>query len=90
MTLSVSVETGREEQALVLPLEALQGAREGSVQAQVLVLDGGHATAKSVQVGLRTLQAAQITQGLQAGDTVLLPPAKDGQRVRTQPPAKVR
>ncbi len=88
MTLSVSVETGREEQALVLPLQALQGAREGSVQAQVLVLDGGHATAKSVQVGLRTLQAAQITQGLQAGETVLLPPAKEGQRVRAQPPAK--
>jgi HlyD family secretion protein len=82
MTLSVSVETGREAQALVLPLEALQGAREGSAQAQVLVLNGGKATAKQVQVGLRTLQAAQISQGLQAGDTVLLPPAKEGMRVR--------
>lgn len=82
MTLSVSVETGREEQALVLPLQALQGAREGSAQAQVLVLEGGQATSRPVHVGLRTLQAAQITQGLQAGDTVLLPPAKEGQRVR--------
>lgn len=84
MTLSVSVETGHEAQALVLPLQALQGARAGSLQAQVLVLDGGKAVARPVQLGLRTLQAAQITQGLQPGDMVLLPPAQDGQRVRAQ------
>lgn len=84
MTVSVSVETGRKAQALVLPLDALQGAREGRAQAQVLVLDGGVATAKPVQVGMRTLESAEVTQGLQAGDTVLLPPAQAGQRVRAQ------
>jgi len=83
MTLSVNVETGRKAQALVLPLQALQGGKDGS-DAQVLVLDSGTATAKPVQVGLRTLEAAEITQGLQAGDTVLLPPAQAGQRVRAQ------
>lgn len=83
MTLSVSVETGRKADALVLPLQALHGSKDGSA-AQVLVLDGGTATAKPVQVGLRTLEAMEITQGLQAGDTVLLPPAQAGQRVRAQ------
>ena len=77
MTLSVAVETGQVDQALVLPLEALQGT-------QVLVLEGGKATPKPVQVGMRTLEAAQIQSGLQAGDTVLLPPAHAGQRVRAQ------
>ena len=84
MTLSVAVATGRKEQALVLPLQALQGAREGSAQAKVLVLDNGRAAARDVLVGLRTLEQAEITQGLQSGDTVLLPPAQDGQRVRPQ------
>lgn len=90
MTLSVSVETGRKDQALVLPLEALQAAREGGNAAQVLVLEEGKATAQPVQVGLRTLEAAEITQGLQAGDTVLLPPAQAGQRVRVHSPGGPR
>ena len=85
MTLSVNVETGRKEQALVLPLQALLGAKDGASAAQVLVLNGGVATEKPVQVGLRTLELAEITQGLAAGDTVLLPPAQAGQRVRPQP-----
>lgn len=77
MTLSVAVTTGQIDQALVLPLEALQGT-------QVLVLENGKATPQPVQAGLRTLEAVQIQTGLQAGDTVLLPPAQAGQRVRAQ------
>ncbi len=82
MTLSVSVETGRSDQALVLPLQALQAVKEGADHARVLVLQGRTAVPQTVQVGLRTLEAAEITQGLQAGDVVLLPPAQPGQRVR--------
>lgn len=82
MTLSVSVETGRRDQALVLPLQALQAVKEGADHARVLVLQGRTAVPQTVQVGLRTLEAAEITQGLQAGDVVLLPPAQPGQRVR--------
>ena len=85
MTLSVAVQTGHKDSALVLPLEALQGAREGSNQAHVLLLDAGKARLHAVQVGMRTLTQAEVLQGLQAGDTVLLPPAQDGQRVRAQP-----
>ena len=84
MTLSVSVETGRQDSALVLPLEAVQGARDGSAAASVLVLDGGTARPQPVQLGLRTLEQVQVTQGLAAGETVLLPPAQAGQRVRPQ------
>ena len=86
MTLSVSVETGRQAQALVLPLEALAGAQQGN-QSQVLVLEGGKAVARAVTVGMRTLEAVQVTAGVQAGDVVLLPPAQVGQRVRAQMPA---
>ncbi|MDO4592168.1 MAG: efflux RND transporter periplasmic adaptor subunit [Comamonadaceae bacterium] len=75
MTVSVAVETGRVDPALVVPLEALHGA-------QVLVLQNGVATLQSVQIGLRTLEAVHIQSGLNAGDTVLLPPARVGQRVR--------
>lgn len=84
MTVSVAVETGRVAQALVLPLQALHGAQDGSPQAQVLMLEGGQAIAQPVQMGLRTLEAAEITQGLKSGDTVLLPPAQAGQRVRAR------
>jgi HlyD family secretion protein len=82
MTVSVLVETGAEPQAVVLPLDALQPQSDGSIQ--VLVLKEGKATAQPVQVGLRTLEAAHIAQGVQVGDVVLLPPARAGQRVRPQ------
>lgn len=90
MSLSVQVETGRQAQALVLPLQALQGLREGHSAAQVLVLQDGRATLRPVQVGLRTLEAAEIVDGLHAGDTVLLPPAQAGQRVRAAAPQQER
>lgn len=91
MTLSVAVETGRQDKALVLPLQALEGAGsvgpgQGGSVGSVLVLEDGKAIARPVQLGLRTLEAVQITGGLQVGDTVLLPPAQAGQRVRPQSP----
>ena len=36
-----------------------------------VVLDG-HVQARSVKLGLRTLDAAEVLQGLEVGDTVLL------------------
>lgn len=77
MTLSVAVKTGKVDQALVVPLQALHGS-------EVLVLDDGKATPRPVQLGLRTLEAAQVQSGLQAGELVLLPPAQPDQRVRAQ------
>ena len=81
MTLSVEVETARREQALVLPLAALQPTANG--QTMVLVVADGHAKARSVQLGLRTLDAAEVLQGLAAGDAVVL-------RGDVSPDARVR
>lgn len=82
MTLSVEVETARRERALVLPLAALRSSTpQGS--ATVLIAADGRARSRSAQLGLRTLDAAEVTSGLVAGDLVLLGGAvQDGQRVR--------
>jgi len=82
MTLSIEVETARRDAALVVPTSALRG--DGSAAtATVLVERDGRAEARKVRLGLRTLEAAEVLDGLAAGDTVLLgTTAKPGQRVR--------
>ena len=82
MTLSIEVETARRDAALVVPTSALRG--DGSA-ATVLVERDGRAEARKVRLGLRTLEAAEVLDGLAAGDTVLLgTTAKPGQRVRAE------
>jgi HlyD family secretion protein len=71
MTLSVEAVTGQREQALVLPLAALRpGSTEGD--ARVLLSIDGRATERRVTLGLRTLDQAEVSAGLSAGDTLLL------------------
>ena len=71
MTLSVEVETGRRDRALVLPLSALRTqAADGS--AIVLVVADGHTRERKVRLGLRTLDAVEVLDGIVAGDRVLL------------------
>jgi HlyD family secretion protein len=95
MTLSISVETGRRDSALVLPLAALRGPADPAAgtaaagaaasgdTATVWVLQDGRAQPRLVRLGLRTLDAAEVLQGLAAGDTVLLGSgAAPGQKVR--------
>ena len=82
MTLSVEVETARRDSALVLPLVLLRGDA-----ASVWVLQDQRAELRRVRLGLQTLDAAEVLDGLAAGDTVLQGKAlQDGQRVRIQPP----
>ncbi len=84
MTLSVEVETGRRTRALVLPLRALRTQSAGE-SATVLVADAGHAQARTVRLGLRSLSAVEVLEGLAEGDEVLLGGSlKAGNRVRTQ------
>jgi HlyD family secretion protein len=82
MTLSVEVETARRDNTVVIPLAALRdGASAG--QAFVLVLEDGRAVQRSVQLGLRTLSAAEASSGLSAGETVLIGRALvPGQRLK--------
>ena len=84
MTLSVEVETARRERTLVLPQAALRGPVEGD-QATVMVLQEGRAQARPVRVGLRTLDAVEVLDGLAEGDTVLRGGAvQAGDRVRAR------
>jgi HlyD family secretion protein len=84
MTLSVEAITGERSSALVIPLQALRAVADGGAdRAGVLVLEGDRAVERSVTLGLRTLDQAEVTAGLAAGDTVLLDATlKPGTRVR--------
>lgn len=71
MTLSIAVETGRRERALVLPAAAFIGpVAEGQVTVHRLV--DGRVQAVRVRLGLQTLDGAEALDGVAAGDTVLL------------------
>jgi len=86
MTLSVEVETARRERALALPLSALRhGSTPTGHEATVLVLHEGHAQARSLRLGLRTLDAVEVLDGLHDGDTVLHSASLSaGQRVQAR------
>jgi HlyD family secretion protein len=82
MTLSVEVETGRRESALVVPMDAFEGERESGA-ATLRVVRDGRVESRSVRLGMTTLDAAEVVEGLAAGDMVLLGPAPAaGARVR--------
>ena len=84
MTLSVEVETARRDAALVLPARALRSDEgPGSGRATVWIDNDGRIEARSVRLGLRTLDAVEVLEGLKVGDTVLIgaSPAP-GRRVR--------
>lgn len=82
MTLSIEVETARVDSALVVPQSALRAPAQGD-QAEVLVVQDGSAQPRRVRLGLRTLGAVEVQEGLAVGETVLLKGgAAAGGRVR--------
>lgn len=82
MTLSVEVETARRERALVLPLSALRPP-VSEAAATVLRLQEGRSQERTVRLGLRTLDAVEVLDGLAEKDVVLLGKAlKAGDKVR--------
>ena len=81
MTLSIEVETARREQALVVPADALRG--DESTGTSVWLARDGRVEARKVRLGLRTLDAAEILDGLSVGELVLIGTApQPGKRVR--------
>ena len=68
MTLSVEVETARRPSTLALPVAALA---EGAATSVRVVVDG-RIQDRPVQLGLRTLDAVEITGGLAEGELVAL------------------
>lgn len=83
MTVSVNVETGRRERALVVPNDALS-AVEGN-RAIVWRVANGRLMRRQVELGLRGLTSTEVTAGLQSGDWILADGAaqvSEGDRVR--------
>ena len=72
---ATTVETAAVDTAAV---ETAATARSG----QVMVLEGGKARARRVELGLRSLAAVEVLSGLEPGAQVITAPVKDGQRVR--------
>lgn len=88
MTVSVNVETGRRDSALVVPNDAL--ADVDGRRARVWRVADGRAERRDVQLGLRGLAMTEVTGGLQPGDWVLADgqaAIAPGSRVRVQPAA---
>jgi HlyD family secretion protein len=81
MTLSIEVETARRERTLVMPVGALRS--DASTTGSVVFIEReGRAEMRKVRLGLRTLNAVEVLDGLTEGDLVLLGTAvKVGQRV---------
>lgn len=65
---SLSVAIAEAKEAIYVPAESVVPVLNGQ---QVWVVRGGKLSPQAVSIGRRTSQAVQVTQGLQAGDTVL-------------------
>jgi HlyD family secretion protein len=88
MTVSVNVETGRRDSAVVVPNDAL-GQVDGK-RAQVWLVADGRATRRQVELGLRGVTLTEVTRGLQAGEWILADAAlaiEEGSRARVKPAA---
>ena len=85
MTISVNIETGRRDNTIVVPNDALSSIRGG--QASVWVVENGRATRRPVTLGLRGLAASEVISGLRAGDHILANPSpglEEGAKVRIE------
>lgn len=83
MTVSVNIQTGQHDQAVVVPNDAL--AAGDSTTPSVWAIEQGRVVRRPLQLGLRGMAQTQVTAGLQAGDWVLADaqaPLQSGQRVR--------
>lgn len=68
MTVSVNIETGRSDAALVLPEQAVQGL--GTADPWVGVVRDGRLERQSVEVGVRSSGFVQVVSGLDEGEAV--------------------
>ena len=83
MTVSIDIEVGRRERALVLPIDAVD-ASDSAGPSTVLVVREGRVQRVPVTLGLRGVDRVEVLEGLTEGEAVLPlagAPA-DGARVR--------
>jgi HlyD family secretion protein len=84
MTISVNVDVGRRDRALVVPAEAV---RDPSGEPWVLAVVGGRAERRPVKLGLRGDALVEVSRGLAEGEAVIAPIAgwvEPGSRVRAR------
>jgi HlyD family secretion protein len=84
MTISVNVDVGRRDRALVVPSEAV---RDPSGEPWVLAVVGGRAERRPVKLGLRGDALVEVARGLAEGEAVIAPIAgwvDPGARVRAR------
>jgi HlyD family secretion protein len=84
MTVSVNVDVGRRDRAVVVPSEAV---RDPSGEPWVLALVRGRAERRAVKLGLRGDVLMEIARGLAEGEAVIAPVAgwvAPGSRVRAR------
>ena len=86
MTMTVEIEVGRTESALVLPSWAIHDL--GSDTPWVLVVEEGEAQRRDVELGLEGDDAVEIIAGLAEDERVVSPslPIEDGDPVRMRKP----
>jgi HlyD family secretion protein len=85
MTVSIEVEVGRRDGALVLPAEAV---KDPTGEPWVLAVVDGRAERRAVTLGLRGDGLVEVAGGLAAGDAVVAPGGPfvaPGDRVRARP-----
>jgi HlyD family secretion protein len=85
MTVSINVDVGRKDQALVVPADVI---RDPTGEPWVLAISGRQAQRRSVKLGMRGDGLVEISAGLAAGDAVVAPSAgfvAAGERVRARP-----
>lgn len=69
MTVTVNIETGRRDQAMVVPNDAFISV-EGN-KAQLWLVSNGRVMRRQVELGLRGMAQTEVTAGLQFGDRIL-------------------
>ncbi|HEY0583360.1 MAG TPA: efflux RND transporter periplasmic adaptor subunit, partial [Chloroflexota bacterium] len=70
MLAQVSIVTGAQPNALIVPREAILGTPVANGQATVVTLDSNRAERKSVRLGLVTDQTVEVSSGLTDGQVV--------------------
>lgn len=79
MTVTVNVETGRRDNALAVPNDALLQQPDGT--RAVLAVRDGRLQQVPVRLGLASLALSEVTQGIAAGDEVLASASTVGTKV---------
>jgi HlyD family secretion protein len=72
MLAQVSIVTGAQSNALLVPREAVLGTPIPNGLATVVTLDGGRAERKNVRLGLITDRSVEVTSGLAEGQIVAI------------------